>query len=320
MRCARTLFGKALVVIEHNNAKLAPASLSAVTAASKFGDVTALVAGKGCKAAAEAASKVNGVKAVVQVDSAEYANLLPENVAPLIQKLQAAQKFTHIVAAHTAFGKSVIPRAAAVSDVQPIADVIKIVDESTFVRPTYAGNALSTVKSTVDPVKMLTVRPTNFDKAAETGGSAAVSSFDAAGEAGTSKWVSDEKDESGKPDLTSARVVVSGGRGLKSKDNFKMLYDLADKIPNCAVGATRAVVDAGFVPNDLQVGQTGKVVAPQLYIAVGLSGAIQHLAGMKDSKVIACINNDPDAPIFTVSDYGLEADLFDAVPKLKSLL
>jgi len=308
------------VVIEHNNAKLAPASLSAVTAASKFGDVTALVAGKGCKAAAEAASKVNGVKAVVQVDSAEYANLLPENVAPLIQKLQAAQKFTHIVAAHTAFGKSVIPRAAAVSDVQPIADVIKIVDESTFVRPTYAGNALSTVKSTVDPVKMLTVRPTNFDKAAETGGSAAVSSFDAAGEAGTSKWVSDEKDESGKPDLTSARVVVSGGRGLKSKDNFKMLYDLADKIPNCAVGATRAVVDAGFVPNDLQVGQTGKVVAPQLYIAVGLSGAIQHLAGMKDSKVIACINNDPDAPIFTVSDYGLEADLFDAVPKLKSLL
>lgn len=314
------LFGKALVIVEHNNAKVSPASLSAITAASKFGDVTALVAGKGCGAVAEAAGKVNGVEAVIQVDSAEYANLLPENVAPLVKKLNDAQKFSHVVAAHTAFGKSVIPRVAAVSDVQPIPDVIKIVDENTFVRPTYAGNAISTVKSTKDPVKMLTIRPTNFDKAAESGGSGAVSSFDASGDAGVSKWISDEKDESGKPDLTSARVVISGGRGLKAKDNFKMLYEIADKIPNCAVGATRAVVDAGFVPNDLQVGQTGKVVAPQLYIAVGLSGAIQHLAGMKDSKVIACINNDPDAPIFSVSDYGLEADLFDAVPKLKNLL
>lgn len=312
--------GKALVLIEHNNAKVSPASLSAINAATKFGDVTALVAGKDCKAVAEAAGKVNGVKAVLHVDAPEYANLLPENVAPLVQKVQAAQNFSHIVAAHTAFGKSVIPRAAAVTDVHPIPDVIKIVDESTFVRPTYAGNAISTVKSTKDPVKMLTIRPTNFDKAAETGGSGAVSSFDATGDLGVSKWVSDEKDESGKPDLTSARVVVSGGRGLKSKDNFKLLYELADKIPNCAVGATRAVVDAGFVPNDLQVGQTGKVVAPQLYVAVGLSGAIQHLAGMKDSKVIACINNDPDAPIFTVSDYGLEADLFDALPKMKAML
>lgn len=320
MRAARFLLGKALVIVEHNNAKVAPASLSAITAASKLGDVTALVAGKGCGAVAEAVSKVQGVKAVVQVDSAEYANLLPENVAPLVQKVHAAHSFSHVVAAHTAFGKSVIPRAAAVTDVHPIPDVIKIVDESTFIRPTYAGNAISTVKSTRDPVKMLTIRPTNFDKAAETGGSAAVSSFDAAGEAGVSKWVSDEKDESGKPDLNSARVVISGGRGLKSKDNFQMLYDLADKIPNCAVGATRAVVDAGFVPNELQVGQTGKVVAPQLYVAVGLSGAIQHLAGMKDSKVIACINNDPDAPIFSVSDYGLEADLFDAVPKFKGML
>lgn len=320
MKTARFLFGKALVLIEHNNAKVSPASLSAITAASKFGDVTALVAGKGCGAVAEAASKINGVKAVVQVDSAEYANLLPENMAPLVQKLQTEQKFTHIVAAHTAFGKSVIPRLAAISDVQSIPDVVKIVDESTFVRPTYAGNAISTVKSTKDPVKMVTVRPTSFDKSAETGGSATVSSFSASGEVGTSKWISDEKDESGKPDLSSARVVIGGGRGLKSKENFKMLFDLADKIPNCAVGATRAVVDAGFVPNELQVGQTGKVVAPQLYVAVGLSGAIQHLAGMKDSKVIACINTDPDAPIFTVSDYGLEADLFDAVPKMKLLL
>lgn len=319
-RNARFLLGKALVIIEHNNAKITPASLSAITAASKLGDVTALVAGKGCQAVADACIKVAGVKAVVQVDSAEYSNLQPENFAALVQKLQTAQQFTHILAAHSAFGKSVVPRVAALTDVQPIPDVIKIVDETTFVRPTYAGNAISTVKSTKDPLKLITIRATNFDKAAETGGSAAVSMFDAAGETGLSKWVSEEKDESGKPDLNSARVVVSGGRGLKSKDNFKMLYDLAEKIPNCAVGATRAVVDAGYVPNELQVGQTGKVVAPQLYVAVGLSGAIQHLAGMKDSKVIACINNDPDAPIFTVSDYGLVADLFEAVPKMKSLL
>eukprot|EP00669_Euglena_mutabilis_P008996 TRINITY_DN395_c0_g1_i1.p1 TRINITY_DN395_c0_g1~~TRINITY_DN395_c0_g1_i1.p1 ORF type:complete len:331 (+),score=42.75 TRINITY_DN395_c0_g1_i1:32-994(+) len=320
MRAARLLFGKALVIAEHNNSKISPATLSAMTAAAKLGDVTVLVAGKGCKAVTDAASQVSGVKAVLQVDAPEYENLLPENIALLVQKVQAAHKFSHIVAAHTAFGKSVIPRVAATSDVQPISDVIKIVDENTFVRPMYAGNAISTVKSTKDPVKMLTIRPTNFDKASETGGAGAISAAEASGESGASKWISDVKDDSGKPDLTSARVVVSGGRGLKSKEKFQILFELAEKIPNCAVGATRAVVDAGYVPNELQVGQTGKVVAPQLYLAVGLSGAIQHLAGMKDSKVIACINTDPDAPIFTVSDYGLVADLFDAVPKMKALL
>lgn len=313
------MLGKALVLIEHNNAKVSPASLSAITAASKFGDLTALVAGKGCAAVAEQTSKVTGVTSVVQVDSAEYENLLPENVAVLVEKLQEKEKFTHLVAAHTAFGKSVIPRVAAVSDCAPIPDVIKIVDDNTFVRPTYAGNAIATVKSEVDPVKMITIRPTSFDKAAD-GGSAAVSSGEASGDTGVSKWVADVFDTSGKPDLGTARVVVAAGRGIKSGDNFKMIYDLADKIPNCAVGATRAVVDAGFVPNELQVGQTGKVVAPDLYIALGLSGAIQHLAGMKDSKVIASVNTDPDAPIFSVSDYGLEGDLFEAVPKMQSML
>lgn len=231
-----------------------------------------------------------------------------------MKKVQDENKFTHIVAAHTTFGKGVLPRAAALLDTQSVSDVIGVKDENTFIRSTYAGNALASVKSS-QPLNILSVRPTSFDKAAQ-GGSATVAQVAATGESGLTKWIADEVDTSGKPDLTSARVVVSGGRGLKAPENFKLLYSLADKIGNCAVGATRAVVDAGFVPNDLQVGQTGKIVAPELYIAVGLSGAIQHLAGMKDSKVIACINTDPEAPIFSVSDYGLEADLFDAVPKL----
>lgn len=319
MKAARFLFGKAMVFVEHNNALVSPASLSAISAASRFGDVTALVAGKGCGAAAEHASKIKGVTSVVAVDSAEYEHLLPESYAALAKKMLEAGGYSHVVAAHTAFGKSVMPRMAAVSDCATIPDVTKIVDDNTFVRPTYAGNAMLTVKSEVDPIKFVTVRPTSFEKAAE-GGSASVAPGDACGDSGSVKWLADERDESGKPDLGTARVVVGGGRGLKSADNFKLLYDLADKIPNCAVGATRAVVDAGFVANELQVGQTGKVVAPDLYIAVGLSGAIQHLAGMKDSKVIACINTDADAPIFTVSDYGLEADLFDAVPKMTSML
>uniref|UniRef100_A0A7S4FQL1 Electron transfer flavoprotein alpha/beta-subunit N-terminal domain-containing protein n=1 Tax=Eutreptiella gymnastica TaxID=73025 RepID=A0A7S4FQL1_9EUGL len=239
MKGARSLLGKALVLIEHNNAKVSPASLSAITAASKFGDITALVAGKGCAPVAEQASKIAGVKAVVQVDSAEYDHLLPENVSKLVEKLHGAEKFSHIVAAHTAFGKSVIPRVAAVSDCQPIPDVINVVDENTFVRPTYAGNALATVKSEIDPVKMLTIRPTSFDKAGD-GGSAAVTNGEACGETGGTKWVSDEVDDSGKPDLSSARVVVGGGRGLKSGENFKLLFDLADKIPNCAGAVQRA--------------------------------------------------------------------------------
>eukprot|EP01004_Peranema_trichophorum_P005908 NODE_4748_length_1119_cov_174.453815_g3565_i1.p1 GENE.NODE_4748_length_1119_cov_174.453815_g3565_i1~~NODE_4748_length_1119_cov_174.453815_g3565_i1.p1 ORF type:complete len:337 (+),score=83.29 NODE_4748_length_1119_cov_174.453815_g3565_i1:56-1012(+) len=314
MKVARSLLGKALVVVEHNNAKVSPATLAAVTAASKLGEVTALVAGKGSKSVVDEISKIQGIAKVLAVDSAEYEHGLPENFAPLVKKVQDENKFTHIVAAHTTFGKGVLPRAAALLDTQSVSDVIGVKDENTFLRSTYAGNALASVKSS-QALNILSVRPTSFDKAAQ-GGSASVAQVAATGESGLTKWLADEVDTSGKPDLTSARVVVSGGRGLKAPENFKLLYSLADKIGNCAVGATRAVVDAGFVSNDLQVGQTGKIVAPELYIAVGLSGAIQHLAGMKDSKVIACINTDPEAPIFSVSDYGLEGDLFDAVPKL----
>eukprot|EP00993_Chasmostoma_nieuportense_P001632 NODE_2496_length_1161_cov_722.139265_g1946_i1.p1 GENE.NODE_2496_length_1161_cov_722.139265_g1946_i1~~NODE_2496_length_1161_cov_722.139265_g1946_i1.p1 ORF type:complete len:321 (-),score=70.91 NODE_2496_length_1161_cov_722.139265_g1946_i1:126-1088(-) len=318
-RTARALFGKALVIAEHNNLKLSPSTLAATQAATRFGDVTVLVAGKGCGSVIEEACGLKGVASVLTVDSAEYANGTPENFAVLVKKVQDAKKFSHVVAAHTAFGKSVIPRVAAVYDCQPIIDVIKIADETTFARPTYAGNAIATVKADVDPIKFVSVRPTSFEKAT-VGGTAAKEAFEAAGESGLCKWMSDEVDTSGKPDLATAPKVVSGGRGMKSGDNFKMLYELADKLGNCAVGATRAVVDAGFVANELQVGQTGKIVAPQLYVAVGLSGAIQHLAGMKDSKTIACINTDPEAPIFSVSDYGLEADLFEAVPKMTKLL
>jgi len=289
--------------------------LSAVGAATKLGDVTALVAGKGCGSVAEEAAKLKGVSAVIAVDSAEYEHGLPESLSKLVKKIQDDKKFSHIVAPHSSYGKSVLPRVAALCDSSIIADVVGIKDESTFIRSTYAGNALATVKAK-DAVKFLSVRPTSFEKAAA-GGSAKVETAAATGDAGQSKWIADEVDTSGKVDLTAAKIVVSGGRGLKNADNFKILYELAAKLGNnCAVGATRAVVDAGFVSNDLQIGQTGKIVAPELYIAVGLSGAIQHLAGMKDSKVIACINTDPEAPIFTVSDYGLEMDLFQAVPEI----
>lgn len=318
MKVTQRILGQALLLLEHNNTIINPTSLSALTAASKFGDVTALVAGKGCKSVVDQAAKLAGVKTVLSVDSAEYEHLSPENFATLVQKVQGAKNFSHVVATHSAFGKGIVPRAAVLFDSMPIADVISIKDETTFIRSSYAGNALQTVKST-DATKFITVRPTSFEKAGE-GGSAAVESFDATGETGMSKWLADEVDTSGKPDLSSARFVISGGRGLKNGDNFKLLYDLADKMGNCAVGATRAVVDANWVSNDLQVGQTGKIVAPELYIAVGLSGAIQHLAGMKDSKVICCINTDAEAPVFSVSDYGLEEDLFTAVPKLQSLL
>jgi len=319
MRAARTLFGKALVILEHNNKTISATSLAAVSAATKLGDVTALVAGKGCGGVAEEAAKLKGVTTVLAVDSAEYEHGLPENLAPLVKKIQDDKKFSHIVSAHTSYGKSVLPRVAAMCDCSIIADVIGIKDETTFVRSTYAGNALATVKAGKDAIKFVSVRPTSFEKAA-TGGSGKVEAAAAAGDAGLSKWIAEEVDTSGKVDLASARVVVAGGRGLKNKENFKLLNDLAAKLGNAAVGATRAVVDAGYVPNDMQVGQTGKIVAPELYIAVGLSGAIQHLAGMKDSKVIACINTDPEAPIFTVSDYGLQEDLFTAVPEMIKLL
>jgi len=315
MKVTRSLLGKALVILEHNNKSLKSASLSAVGAATKLGDVTALVAGKGCGSVAEEAAKLKGVSTVIAVDSAEYEHGLPESLSKLVKKIQDEKKFSHIVAPHSSYGKSVLPRVAALCDSSIIADVVGIKDESTFTRSTYAGNALATVKAK-DAVKFLSVRPTSFEKAAA-GGSAKVETAAAAGDAGQSKWIADEVDTSGKVDLTAAKIVVSGGRGLKNKDNFKILYELAGKLGNsCAVGATRAVVDAGFVPNDMQIGQTGKIVAPELYIAVGLSGAIQHLAGMKDSKVIACINTDPEAPIFAVSDYGLEMDLFQAVPEI----
>lgn len=316
----RALFGRALLIVEHDGKKLLPPTLSTLTAAKKLGDVTALVAGKNVKAVADEAAKLAGVSKVLHVEADEYATQLPEPLAKLVHKIAADQKATHVVASHSALGRGAIPRAAALADCQSISDVVEVKDETTFVRPIYAGNAIATVRSTKDPIKFLTVRATAFEKAAAGGSSAAVETAPGAGGFEKSVWVKDAVVDTGKPDLATARVVVSGGRGLKNGENFKLLDALADKLGNCAVGATRAMVDSGYASPEMQIGQTGKVVAPELYIAVGLSGAIQHLAGMKDSKVICCINTDPDAPIFTVSDYGLVGDLFDAVPKLTKLI
>jgi electron transfer flavoprotein alpha subunit len=302
-----------LIVAEHDNSALTPATLNAVTAAKEMGgDVDMLVAGKGCGAAAEAASKVAGIGKVLVADADEYANQLAENMAPLIVAL--ADGRSHVVAAATSFGKNVMPRVAALLDTQQISDISGVVDADTFVRPIYAGNAMATVKSS-DAVKIVTVRGTAFEAAAAEGGSAAIEAVDATGDSGLSSYVGAELSASERPELTSAKIVVSGGRGMQSGDNFVMIEEVADKL-GAAVGASRAAVDAGYVPNDYQVGQTGKVVAPDLYIAVGISGAIQHLAGMKDSKVIVAINKDEEAPIFQVADYGLVADLFVAVPEL----
>jgi electron transfer flavoprotein alpha subunit len=307
----------ALVVAEHSNDALNPASLHAVTAAAEMGgDVTVLVAGSGCAGAAEAAAKVAGVSKVIKVDSPEYANVLAENMAPLVAQL--ADGHSHVVATATTVGKNVMPRVAALMDVAQVSEIIEVVDADTFVRPIYAGNALATVKSS-DATKVVTVRATNFEPAAAEGGSASIEDGAAAGDQALSSWVGQELSKSDRPELTSARVVISGGRGMQNGENFTMLEEIADKL-GAAVGASRAAVDAGFVPNDYQVGQTGKVVAPELYIAVGISGAIQHLAGMKDSKVIVAINKDEEAPIFQVADYGLVADLFKAVPELSAEL
>lgn len=307
----------ALVFFEHTNDDISAASLHAVTAAAAMGgDVVALVAGSGCDGAAQAAAKVAGVSKVLKVDSGEYANTLAENLAPLIAKL--AEGHSHVVATATTVGKNIMPRVAALLDVAQVSDIIEVVDADTFVRPIYAGNALATVKSS-DATKVVTVRGTNFEPAAAEGGSAGVEDAGAAGDQGLSSWVGQELSKSDRPELTSARVVISGGRGMQNGENFAMLEEIADKL-GAAVGASRAAVDAGFVPNDYQVGQTGKVVAPELYIAVGISGAIQHLAGMKDSKVIVAINKDEEAPIFQVADYGLVADLFKAVPELSEAL
>ncbi|KAJ3026944.1 UNVERIFIED_CONTAM: hypothetical protein HDU68_004791 [Siphonaria sp. JEL0065] len=305
-----------LVLVEHKNGVIASSTLNAVTAAVQLGfPVSALVAGGSSAAAAQAATQVSGVSRVLVSDSLPS----PEALAPLIKKAVETLKFSHVVAAASAFGKNVVPRAAALLNVSPVSDVVQIKDKDTFVRPIYAGNAIATVKSD-DSVKLLTVRSTAFAAAALSGGSGtteAAPSVDV-GKTG-SEWISEEIVKSDRPELGNAKVVIAGGRGLKNGENFKLLYDLADNVGG-AVGASRAAVDAGFVSNDLQIGQTGKIVAPQLYVAVGISGAIQHLAGMKDSKVIVSINKDPEAPIFQVSDFGLVADLFKAVPELTEKL
>ncbi len=306
-----------LVLAEHDNSVLAEATLHVVTAATELDqEVHLLVAGSGCGAVAEAASQVVGVTRVLQADSAELAHQLAENLAPLL--VQLASGYTHLLAANTTDGKNVMPRAAALLDVSQISEIISIESADTFVRPIYAGSVIATVRS-LDPVKVITVRTTAFEPALASGGSAAVESVAATGDAGLSSFVGEDLTRSERPDLTSADIVISGGRGMANGENFKLLEDIADKL-GAAVGASRAAVDAGFVPNDYQVGQTGKVVAPQLYIAVGISGAIQHLAGMKDSKVIVAINKDEEAPIFQVADYGIVGDLFEVIPELSSEL
>ncbi|EQC31982.1 electron transfer flavoprotein alpha subunit [Saprolegnia diclina VS20] len=308
-------FASTLVVAEHAGQKLTGGTLSAITAASKIGgDITVLVSGSNTAAIAQEAAAVQGVKAVLHADSAQYDHAIAEEVTNLVAAVQAASSFSHILAPSSNISKNFVPRLGATLDVAPLTDVLAVVDETTFQRPMYAGNAIATVTSS-DAVKLMTIRPTGFEKAAATGGSASVSAAPTAAPANLTKFVSEETSSSDRPDLASARVVVSGGRGMKSGENFAMLNTLADKLKG-AVGASRAAVDAGFVPNELQVGQTGKVVAPELYIAVGISGAIQHLAGMKDSKTIVAINKDGEAPIFQVSDYGLVDDLFKVVPEL----
>ncbi len=307
-----------LVIAEHNHGALNAATLNVITAATVIGgDVHVLVAGHNASAAAAAAAQVAGVSKVLLADGAAHANLLPESAAT--QVVAVAGPYSHILAPATAYGKGVAPRVAALLDKAQISDIIKVVDADTFVRPIYAGNAYATVKSS-DSVKVLTVRGTAFSAATTTGGNGAIESVAAVADVGVSTFVSAEITKNERPELTAAKIIVSGGRGLGSGEKYReVLTPLADKL-NAAMGASRAAVDAGFVPNDYQVGQTGKIVAPDLYIAVGISGAIQHLAGMKDSKVIVAINKDPDAPIFSVADYGLVGDLFEVVPQLTASL
>ena len=306
-----------LVIAEHDNRLLRSGTLNAVAAATKIGgDVHVIVAGHECGEAAKAAAQVAGVGKVRVADAPQYKDGLPENLAPLVVSI--AKEYSHLIAPATTFGKNVMPRVAALLDVAQISDIVAVESADTFVRPIYAGNGMATVQSS-DAIKVITVRTTAFDAAEATGGSAAVESVASAQDTGLSKLLGQELTKSERPELTAARIVVSGGRGVGSAENFKIVAELADKM-NAALGASRAAVDAGFVPNDYQVGQTGKIVAPDLYVAVGISGAIQHLAGMKDSRVIVAINKDADAPIFQVADYGLVADLFQAVPELVSEL
>ncbi len=306
-----------LVYAEHDGGNLSAATLNTVTAAAQISDdICLLVAGENCTPVAEACAAVSGVSRVLVADDPVYRDQLAENVAPLVARL--ASDFTHVMAGATTTGKNIMPRAAALLDLQQVSDITEVVSDDTFVRPIYAGNAMATVQSG-DSTKFVTVRTTAFDATDATGGSAAIESTDANPDSGLSTFEGAALSSNERPELTTARVVISGGRGMKAGENFGMLEEIAD-ILGAAVGASRAAVDAGYVPNDYQVGQTGKVVAPELYMAIGISGAIQHLAGMKDSKVIACINKDEEAPIFHVADFGLVADLFDAVPELKSEL
>jgi len=306
-----------LVVADHDNKELKPATRVVVAAAQAIGgDIDVLVAGEGCGAVAEAAAKVPGVAKVLCADNAAYGHQLAENIAPLVAELGAG--YSHVLTAHTTVGRNFLPRVAASLNVAQISDIQEVVSADTFKRPIYAGNAIATVKSN-DPIKVISVRGTAYDPVPSEGGSAAVEAVAAVHDAGLSSFVGEEIAKSERPELTAASIVISGGRGMGSGENFKLLDGIADKL-GAAIGASRAAVDAGFVPNDMQVGQTGKIVAPDLYIAVGISGAIQHLAGMKDSKVIVAINKDEDAPIFQVADYGLVADLFTALPELEAAL
>lgn len=305
-----------LVYAEHDNASLKKATLNTIAAAKQMGDeVHVLVAGSGNQAVADEAAKVEGVSKVLLADNAAYEHQMAENISLLVADI--ASDYSHIVAAATTTGKNFMPRTAALLDVSMMSEISAVIDPQTFERPIYAGNATATVKTTEDKV-VLTVRATAFDPVAAEGGSATIEAVDSVQESGKSSFVNEEMAKSDRPELTSAEIVVSGGRALANGENFtKYIEPLADKL-GAAIGASRAAVDAGYVPNDMQVGQTGKIVAPQLYIAAGISGAIQHLAGMKDSKVIVAINNDPEAPIASVADYFLEADLFEAVPELTS--
>tara|TARA_B100001057_G_scaffold282602_2_gene282964 strand:+ start:532 stop:1485 length:954 start_codon:yes stop_codon:yes gene_type:complete len=301
-----------LLIAEHNNKEIRPFTLNAATAASQMdNDVHVIIIGHNCGDAAKAISELPIIKKVIQVEAPYYENFVAENFSPVIVNL--AEKYSHIVCSANTFGKNLMPRIAAALDTSQISDITKVISADTFLRPIYAGNAFATVKSK-DTKKCVTIRPTSFDACENSGGSAPIEKVEPSGEFGHTKFIKREEIKSDRPELGTARVVVSGGRGMQSGDNFKLITSLADKL-NAAIGASRAAVDAGYISNDHQVGQTGKVVVPDLYIAVGISGAIQHLAGMKESKVIVAINKDGEAPIFSVADYGLEADLFEALPQ-----
>tara|TARA_B100001113_G_scaffold173007_1_gene141630 strand:+ start:144 stop:1073 length:930 start_codon:yes stop_codon:yes gene_type:complete len=306
-----------LVIAEHDNQELKSSTLNVVTAAQALGsEIDILVAGSDCSSVAELATKIPSINKVLIADSEAYKNCLAENVGSLIGNI--GTNYTHILAAATSNGKNCLPRAAALLDVAQISDISAVVSEDTFERPIYAGNCIATVQSS-DSIKVITVRTTSFDSSESEGGTASVETISENTDLGVSSFVKEEVAESDRPELTSADIVISGGRGMQNGDNFSLLEGIADKL-GAAIGASRAAVDSGFVPNDMQVGQTGKIVAPNLYIAVGISGAIQHLAGMKDSKVIVAINKDEEAPIFQIADYGLVADLFEALPELESKL